>query len=89
MTLTSDEKAGCKVLDNRSASSRLNRSDHFWSSSAIFVSLELLSEDFLVLEGNLSFFTFFSGGTDEEDGDLTDSFWPMTPITGTLDGSTN
>ena len=66
MTLTSDEKAGCKVLDNRSASSRLNRSDHFWSSSAIFVSVELLSEDFMVLEGNLSFFTFFSGGTDKE-----------------------
>ena len=59
VTLTSDEKAGYKVLENRSASSRLNRSDHFWSSSVIFVSVELLSEDFLVLEGNLTFLLSF------------------------------
>ena len=89
MTLTSDETVGCNVLDKRRASHRLNRLHHFWSGSAIFVSVELLPEDFLVLEHNLSFFTFFSGGTDEEDRDLTDSFWPTTPMTETLDRSTS
>ena len=72
VTLTSDEKASCNVLGNRSASSRLNPSDYFWSNSSIFLSVELLSVDFLALDGNLSLFlTFFSGGADEVDGDLT------------------
>ena len=45
-----------RVLAKRRASSRLNWSDHFWSSSAIFVSVKLLSADFLAFEDNEDFF---------------------------------
>ena len=90
MTLTSEEKTGCRVLANKSASSRLNQSDHFWSSSAILVSAELLCR-FLGFRWQLffEFLDFFSGGADEDDGDLTVSCWPTTPITDTVDGSTS
>ena len=87
--MTSDENVGCKVLDNSKASSLLKRSDHLLSSLAILVSVELESEDFLDLEGNLSFFCFFSGGTEEVGGDLTVSCWPTTPMMDMLAGSTS
>ena len=89
ITLTSDENAGCKVLDSSKALSLLKHSDHLLSSLAILVSVELVPEDFLDLEGNLSFLGFFSGGTEEEGGDLTVSCWPTTPMTDTLAGSTS
>ena len=59
------------------------------NAGCIFVSVKLPSEDFLDLEGNFSFLAFFSGGTEEVGGDLTDSCWPTTPMTDTLVGSTS
>ena len=67
-----EEKVGSKDLANRSASRRLNLSDHFWLSSAIFWSVSDLFPTGLVafeVEG-LSFFDFFSGGATVV-GDLT------------------
>ena len=47
VTFTVVEKVGFKVLAMRTASRRLNLSDHFWSSSAIFISVvDLLSAGF-------------------------------------------
>ena len=87
VTLISEEKAGCNVFDKSKASSLLKRSDHLLSNSAISVSVA--SEDFLALDGSLSFLSFFSGATEEEAGDLLVSGWPTTPMTDTLAGSTS
>ena len=53
------------------------------------MSVELVSADFLDLEGNLSFFGFFSGDTEEVGGDFTVSCWPTTLMTDTLAESTS
>ena len=85
VTLTADEVGG-KDLDTRSASKRLNLSDHFLSNSSIF-----FSEDFstvfldLVADG-LSFLTFFSGT--DSGGEDTETLSLTAPITATVDGST-
>ena len=49
VTLTVEENVGCKVHAMRRASRRLNLSDHFWSSSTIFVSVADLLSDLTVL----------------------------------------
>ena len=61
MTFTFEEKVGSQDLANRSASKRMNLSDHFWSSSAILLSvLDLLSTG-LALEVDGFSLDFFSG----------------------------
>ena len=82
VTLISEKKAGCNVFDKSKASSLLKHSDHLLSNSAILVSVE--SAEILALEGSLSFLSFFSGGTEEEAGDLSVPGWPTTPMTDTL-----
>ena len=98
VTLISEEKAGCNVFDKSKASSLLKCLDHLLSNSANLVSVESEvflalesdeSEDFLTFAGSLSFLSFFSGGTEEEAGDLSTAAWPTTPITETLAGSTS
>ena len=71
MTFTLEEKVGSKDLSNRSSSRRLNLSDHFWSSSAILLSVfDLVPTGLVDLEvEGLSFFHLFSGGATV--GDLT------------------
>ena len=96
VTLISEEKAGCNVFDKSKASSLFKRSDHLLTAilvsveSEVFLALESVqSEDFLTLEDSLSFLSFFSGGTEEEAGDLSVSGWPTTPMMDTLAGSTS
>ena len=60
---TLEEKVGSKDLANRSASKWLNLSDHFWSNSAIFLSvLDLLLAGLALEVDGFSFLDFFSGG---------------------------
>ena len=72
VTLTFEEKVGSKDLAKSNASRWLNLSDHFWSSSAILLSVSSLVltglEDFEV--ENFSFLDFFCGAATAE-GDLT------------------
>ena len=61
---------------------RLNLSDHFWSNSSIFLSVDF-STDFLDFEvDGLSFLGFLSGGEETEGVSETGA------ITDTVDGST-
>ena len=86
-------------MDNSKASSLLKRSDHLLSNSAslesvesIFLALESALEsdsDFLDLDGGFSFLLYFSGGIEEDAGDLSADGWPTTPIIETLAGSTS
>ena len=81
-TFISEEKVGGKLFDNSNASRRLNLSDHFWSNSSIFLSVDL-STDFLDFEvDDLSFLGFLSGGEETEGVSVTGA------ITDTVDGST-
>ena len=72
----------------RRASKQLNLSDHFWSSSSIFLSVaDLLLVGFLDLEvEGLSFFVFFSETA--AGGDEIDPVSLTAPITEMVDGST-
>ena len=86
LTLTSEEKVGCRDFDNKRASNLLNLSHHFWSNSEILSTedeVETLS--FFALVGALSFSSFFSGGST---GDLSGLASLTTPITDTVKGST-
>ena len=86
VTLTADEKVSGKDLDMRSASKRLNLSDHFLSNSSIFLSVDLSTVFLDLVTDFFPFLTFFlctdSGGEDTETLSLT------APITDTVDGST-
>ena len=74
VTLITNEKIGGKDLDMRSASKRLNLSDHFLSNSSIFLSVVFLD---LVADGlSLTFFSGTdSGGEDTETLSLTVPIW--------------
>ena len=60
VSLTSDEKVGWKLLESKSASNLLKRSDHLLSRSAILVSVEDESDTFLGFEETFSFLALFS-----------------------------
>ena len=82
VTFTADEKVGGKLFDNHNSSRRLNLSDHFWSNSPIFLSVDFTT-DFLDFEvDGLSFLGFLSGGEETEVVSETGA------ITDTVDGST-
>ena len=87
MTLTADEKVGCKVLAMSSASNLLKRSAHFFSSSSYLASETEFSADFLALDKDgLSFLAFFCRTTGVGEVTVPESL--TAPITATVDGST-
>ena len=87
VTFTLEEKVGSKELANRSASGRLNLSDHFWSSSILLSVSDLVLTVFIDLEvKGSSFFAFLSGGATVRD--LTVPWSSTAPITETDAGST-
>ena len=81
-TFTVEEKVGGKLFDNSNASRRLNLSDHFWSNSSIFLSVDLSTDFFDFEVVGLSFFSFLSGGEETTVVSVTGA------ITETVDGST-
>ena len=87
VTLTADEKVGCKVLAMSNAYNLLQRSVYFLSSSSYLVSVTDFSPDVLALEvDGLSFLAFFSGTTGVGEVTVPESL--TAPITATVDGST-
>ena len=80
-TFTAEEKVSGKFFDNSNVSWRLNLSDHFWSNSSIFLSVDLSTDFFNFEVHGLSFLSFLSGGEETEGVSETGA------ITDTVDGS--